>query len=187
MLPDQLSAISDALFTRSEGIPFGNSTFQNEAFVEAAQITPERAYRAVLLNLNQQLEALRSAYFNLRREDVEIRRLQAKIEADGVNEFDREIAAIDLEEKQLQRRQTQKLVNDALIAVEHWNARMNAYPAYTREQFELAEAGHFEHKLSRQEIGLTGAGESLANMQQDLPRLQAIVKAIGPKEKVWEP
>lgn len=166
-----LAALTDELYARAAEIPFGNSDFQHSAFVEANQITPERAYRAVLLNLNQHLEALRTAYYNLKRDDVEIRRLQAKINSDQINEFDREIAAIDLEEKQIQRRYTEKLVADALHSVAHYKARMESYPAYTREQFELAEPDHYQERLSRQASGLSGAAEAIANMQSDAPRL----------------
>lgn len=173
-----LAAIADELYARAAEIPFGNSDFQHAAFVEANQITPERAYRAVLLNLNQHLEALRTAYYNLKRDDVEIRRLQAKIESDQVNEFDREIAVIDLEERQIQRRYTEKLVADALHSVAHYKTRMDSYPAITREQFELAEPGHYQHRLERQANGLTGAHEALANMRHDAPRLIESFKAL---------
>lgn len=178
-----LAAVTEAFYARADAIPFGNSDYQNAVFVEAAGITPERAYRAVLLNLNERLEALRSAYYNLKREDVEIRRLEAKIAADGVNEFDREIAVIDLEEKRIQRRQTEKLVKDALHTASFWESQLQKYPAFTREQFEAAEPDHWTFNLSRQELGLSGASMALANIQQDAPRLQAVLKALGPAKE----
>ena len=172
------SELTDELYARAAEIPFGNSDFQNAAFVEANQITPERAYRAVLINLSQHLEALREAYYNLKREEVEIRRLEAKLASEQTNEFDKELAQIDMEEKQIQKRYTAKMVADALHSVEHYKARMASYPAYTRAQFELAEANHYHERLHRQLNGLTGPAEALANIEADAPKLIAGFKAL---------
>lgn len=170
---DKLTLIADEFWRRAAEIPFGNSDFQSAAFIEAAALTPERAYRAVLLQLNGTLEALQTAYYQLQREELEIERLQAQIKADETEMFTRRLAIIDCEEKLAQRSRTQKLWADALHQVEWFWERLQQYPEFTRMQFEMAEEAHFELKLQRQVDGITGAQEALFNKGIDSLALQA--------------
>ena len=54
---DIIKEVQDAFFD----IPFENSAFQTENFVIANQITPERAYRAIGLRMNNKLIAVQES------------------------------------------------------------------------------------------------------------------------------
>lgn len=173
----------DAFYKRVADLPFENSDFQTLFFVVVSQQTPERAYRAAALQLHSKLKALRTAYYQLRREEVELKRLTEQVEQ-AADPYDRELAAIDLEEKQAQRIETQKLVADAQHTVALLQQLLDQFPAYTRAEFEAGEATHFERRLNRQRnLALThgpaaGAAESLCNLQNDLPALAEHVPGL---------
>ena len=152
-------------------IPFENSAFQNRAFVMAAQLTPERAYRAIGLRMFAKIRALKEAAYGRRKEDVEIRRRQAIIDNENADEFDREIARIEIEEKMEARAWTDKLINDALAELNTLYAEFKKYPQFTREQFEQGEQAHFEKRLNRQLKVGEGAAGALTNMHVDLHEL----------------
>jgi len=159
-----LDELEDAFFD----IPFENSAYQTNHFVVDAQLTPERAYRAIGLRMSNRMRALREAQFGRRREDVDIDELRAKIADTATSEWDRRRAAIDIEQKLVNRRFTGKLINDAIAELNVLYRRFQALPRFTRAQFEDGEAGHFVEKLGRQARGITGPYESLLNMQQGL-------------------
>ena len=163
-VPDVLSEIEQAFFD----IPFENSKFQTENFVLNAQLTPERAYRALGLRMHNRLRALREAQFSLMREAVDIDELQEKIDNPYTSVWDRRRAKIDIQQKLANRPFTDKLVNDAIAELNVLYAHFKALPRYTREEFEAGERQHFELRLTRQMRGVTGAAESLANMDETL-------------------
>lgn len=153
-------------------IPFENSQFQTEAFVIGAQVTPERAYRAIGLRMNSKIQALLEAKYGRAKEDIDIEELQEKIDNPETNKFDRRRAELEVQFKLSNRAYTDKLINDAITELNILYKHFKALPRYTREQFELGEREHFEIKLSRQLEGVQGAAESVANMQHDLAALQ---------------
>ena len=161
---DILGEIDAAFFD----IPFENSRFQTENFVLKAQLTPERAYRALGLRMHNRLRALREAQFSRMREDVDIEELQHKASDTYASKWDRRRAEIDLSQKLANRPFTDKLINDAVSELNVLYAHFKAMPRYTREEFEAGEHRHFELRLTRQARGITGAAESLANMQETL-------------------
>lgn len=163
-VPDLLDEIDQAFFD----IPFENSQFQTENFVLNAQLTPERVYRALGLRMHNRLRALREAQFSLMREAVDIEELQDKINNAYTSVYDRRRAEIDIQQKRANRPFTDKLINDAIAELNVLYAHFQKLPRYTREQFEAGERRHFELRLTRQVRGVTGAAESLANMQDAL-------------------
>lgn len=180
----------DAFYQRVSELPFENSDYQTLFFVVAAQQTPERACRAVALQLHSKLKALRTAHYELKREAVEMRRL-ANVVATSLDEFESDLAAVDLEEKQAQHLETQKLVADATHTVALLQQLLDSFPTYNRAAFEAGESAHFKARLSRQ-VQLAQAGpaagalEAIENMSVDLlrlaeqvPGLLAIAEAAG--------
>jgi hypothetical protein len=162
-----LEEIQQAFFD----IPFENSQFQTDTFVVGAQVTPERAYRAIGLRMNSKIQALLEAQYSRAKEDIDIEELEEKIQNPETGKFDRKRAELDIKYKLSNRRYTDKLVNDAITELNVLYRHFKALPKYTREEFEKGEQHHFEIKLTRQLEGIQGAAESLANMQHDTPSL----------------
>ena len=65
-----------------------------------------------------------------------------------------------------------KLINDAIEELNVLYKHFKTLPKFTREQFESAEKLHFEQRLNRQVLGLSGAKESLVNMSDDIRALE---------------
>ena len=169
---DVLQEIDEAFYD----IPFENSAFQNENFVIAAQMTPERAYRAIGLRMHSKIAALKEAKYGRMKEEIDIEELQAKIDDPSTNTYDRRRAQIDIQQKLDHRSFTDKLINDALSELNLLYKHFKVMPRYSREEFERGERLHFEQKLTRQIQGLAGAQESLINMTQDKDTLNALIQ-----------
>ncbi len=159
-----LKELEDAFFD----IPFDNSAFQTENFIIAAQITPERAYRAIGLRMSEKLRALNEAKYSRMKEDIDIEELREKLTLPDVSKWDKRRAEVDIQYKLENRQFSNKLINDALAELSILYKHFKALPKFTREQFEQGEKLHFEQKLQRQLIGVSGARESLANMTDDI-------------------
>ena len=174
-----LAEVQDAFFD----IPFENSQFQTENFVIAAQVTPERAYRAIGLRMHSKVQAVLEAKHARAKEDIDIEELQAKIDNPDTSSFDRRRAQLDIDFKLANRPYTDKLMNDALTELNILYSHFQKLPRYTREQFELGEREHFDTKLNRQLTGLQGAAEALVNMEQDLPAMMVTVENLQLENK----
>ena len=73
-------------------------------------------------------------------------------------------------------------MNDALTELNILYSHFKSLPRYTRAQFELGEKTHFDVKLQRQAVGMVGAHEALANMNEDLPNMfemESKLKQLG--------
>jgi hypothetical protein len=158
-----LKEISDA----SKEIPFANSQFQMDNFIVNAEITTGRAYRKVLLQINDRLSALNEAKYNLAKEDIDIEELQEKIKNPDSNKFDIRRWDLEINRKIELRQGIMKLVNDAIYDVTHLYQIFSKMPKYTREQFEAEEKEHFEISLQRQALKIEGASSSLLDMGSD--------------------
>ena len=164
---DVVKEIEEAFFD----IPFENSQFQTEHFVINAQLTPERAYRAIGLRMHNRLRALREAQFSRMREDVDIDELRAKLSLSETNKFDRRRYEIDIQQKLSNRAFTEKLINDAIAELNVLYHHFKRLPKFTRQQFEAGERSYFHESLTRQMKGIVGAAESLTNMQGETSAL----------------
>lgn len=157
-------------------IPFENSQFQTEAFVVAAQITPERAYRAIGLRMMSKLRALNEAKFARMKQQVDIDEIDHKLANENLDPFERRRQEIKRQEILSGNYWSDKLINDAVQELNVLYTHFKTLPKYTREQFEAAEKLHFEQKLNRQVLGLSGAKESLINMSDDIRALEQYEK-----------
>jgi hypothetical protein len=165
---DVIQELEDAYYD----IPFENSDFQNEMFVIASQITPERAYRAIGLRMFSKLQALNDAKFGRELEDIEIAEIEETLESPTLGKWERKKLDVELRKKLSNRRYTDKLINDALRELNVLYKHFKLLPKFTREQFEGGERRHFEQRLVRQ---LSGVGDgprgSLLHMNEDYAAL----------------
>lgn len=147
------------------GIPFGNSDFQNRAFVLAAQITPARAYRQIGLRMFDRIQSIKELRYNRAKEDIDIDEKWALIASPDASIYDKRRAELDIQQILDRRNYQDKLLADAITELECLYAEFRRLPRYTREQFEAEERDHFELRLRRQcQIG-EGPQASLADME----------------------
>jgi hypothetical protein len=174
-IPTVIEEVEKAFFD----IPFENSDFQTRNFVIAAQITPERAYRAIGLRLSTKIRALKEAMYSRQLEDIDLEEMEWKIADESLDIFEARRLKIKIEQKREARAYTDKLVNDALHECSVLYAEFVKFPKFSREEFEAAEKAHFNEKLLRQINGCTGASESLNNMHTDVESLSKALLQLG--------
>ena len=149
---DELKDFLKELYNQFEELPFGNSDFQNKYFVINSQITPARAFRALCLRLRDRINALLEAYYNLKKEDIDIEELEEKLKTEK-NIYEKRRIELDIEFKKLKRIDIKKLVDDAIHEVNYLLNLYNQFPTITREEFESEEEEYFKKKLTTQLIG----------------------------------
>jgi hypothetical protein len=159
-------------------IPFDNSKFQTEMFVIAAQITPERAYRTIGLQMFTKLSALQEAEYQRQMDEIKKDELQYQINDPQTNQFDRRRAELELAKLKQGAIFQNKLENDLIKELNLLYENLQKFPTYTGEQFEAAERIHFEQRLLRETNGLTGAALSLINMREDITELSKYQEQI---------
>lgn len=162
-----LKEIEDAFFD----IPFENSAFQTENFVIGAQITPERAYRAIGLALHSKIEAVRDCLVSMELVQFELEKLNDIINDEKSTKYDIRRAEIDIKKITTKQPFQKKLLNDAIVELNVLYKHFKSMPRYTREEFEAGERRHYFERLTRQVNNITGASESLINMDMDLPSI----------------
>lgn len=160
---DVIAELQNAFFD----IPFGNSDFQTKAFVIAAQITPERMYRQIGMTLLARLRDLQGVQYDQARDEIRLEQLQEKIRDPNIGIYDRKLAEIDLKQAEDFLYDKKKSLNDLLRELNLLYSYFKMFPSITREQFEAGEKLHFEQRLARQILGLSGAKESMINMTDD--------------------
>ena len=173
-LQEVLKEIEDAYFD----IPFGNTQFQCDAFVVAAQITPQRAYRIIGLQLHAILTGLKNKQNELAKRQIDIDETKEKLNNPDIDKFEKKRLELKLIELTDNDNWEKKLFNDAVKEFEFYYKKFTTFPKYTREQFEAGERVYFEQSLQRQLLGLSGAKESLLNMVDDKKTMENFESAI---------
>lgn len=169
---NEINLVLQDIEKRSEPIPFGNSAFQNINFIKNIKMSDTRAYRDMLLRVNDRIRACKEAIYSIRKEDIDILELQEKISNEQTTKFDKMRAEIDLEQKLENRRYTEKLFKDAEEEIKTLYHYISQMKEYSREEFEAGEQEYFELSLTKQALGLTGANESLLAMNYDFSKLK---------------
>ena len=146
-------------------IPFENSDYQNKVFMVQNQLTPARAYRSIGLRMLAKLRAIDELKFGRELEQVDIDEYQATIDSDTSSTFEQRRAAIEIRKKESKIQWEDKLLNDAIRELNCLYSEFKKFPTYTREQFELEEADHFEQDLQLQLTAGNGPQRSLAVMR----------------------
>jgi hypothetical protein len=158
-------------------IPFGNTAFQTNMFVIAAQITPARAYRSIGLELMEIIRELK----NLKK-DEELNKLKLEVVKeqllnDKLNIYEKrklEYEAMELDDCVPD---FEKRINDRLNTFAILYKHFKKLPKFTREQFEEQEKIYYEQSLQRQTLGIVGAKEAIVNMIEDKKNLDDFEKA----------
>lgn len=128
-------------------IPFGNSDYQNRAFVMAAEMTPARAYRHIGLRMFNRIAAIKDMKYNRLLEDIDIEEKEFQIKDADTSSFDKRRKQIEIDKILDSREHTDKLLNDAIKELNCLYVEFKKFPKYTRIQFEEEEAAHFTLKL----------------------------------------
>jgi hypothetical protein len=171
-IPSVIEELEKAYFD----IPFENSDFQNRNFVVAAQLTPERAYRAIGLRMSAKIRALKEAMYGRELEDIDIEEMREQLQSEEVDKYEKRRIEVKIAQKLDTRNYTDKLINDALRECNVLYSEFKKHPNYTREEFEAGEEVHFTEHLLRQVNGCVGARESLANMQHDYKSIESTLQ-----------
>lgn len=157
-------------------IPFGNSAFQTEMFVIASQITPERAYRQIGMQLSQVLQSLATSALELKKCEAEILELKSKLDSETTTS---KIIEIDMNifSKEREQISLRKSLSDQTVEATLLHEKFETYPRYTREEFEAGERMHYEQRLTRQILGCDGPKEALLNMNDDVRSLKLFIES----------
>ena len=142
---DKISQFLDVV----DGIPMGNSKFQNQKIVVDGMRTPERAYRHAALRIQNRLSALSECETTLKKKDIEIKRNKRKIErlnVSKVEDYDLDIEELEVEIEIIEwnRHITKKMVKDCIYEINDLLPIINAVWNLSREAFEAWEAEHFK-------------------------------------------
>jgi hypothetical protein len=175
-----LNEVDDAFYD----IPFGNSAFQTKAFVVAAAITPERAYRTVGLQLMNNLQSIRNALISKKKLNILIEQKKEKLNDDKLDKFEKQLIDLELLTDYSSLKQMEKPLNDSFNEFKVLYSEYKKLPKFTREQFENAELNYFTQSLTRQAQQLDGSIQSIVNMMEDMPALNAYTKQLSEIEKI---
>jgi hypothetical protein len=168
VLNDLLSEIESAYYD----IPFGNTKFQQENFIFAASITPQRAYRTIGLTIHALLTTLRDQQLAVMEAKIDIDELLHKLQDPAINEFEKRRLDIKYLRLTQDSKWREKLINDAIEELKFYYSKFKSFPQFTREEFEQGEKTYFEQSLRRQLVGLTGTKEALINMTDDMKTME---------------
>jgi hypothetical protein len=127
-------------------VPFGMSTFAIMRFV-GNEITPERTYRHVLLQLDTKQKAMQECKFRRRRWEVEIAEINEKLDNPDTEKYYRMKLTIDLEEKQYFLEHEIKLIEDCAMEITTYEHILSQLPEFTREEFENGEKEYWTQRL----------------------------------------
>jgi hypothetical protein len=141
------------------GPSFAQSHFQTSSFVISNHQGEARSYRQTLLALNEKITALHKAEIGVRRTELEIKKLKAKMEIER-DSNERGIIQCDIEDKELDLGTTKKLVMDAIGDCNHLYAVFKSFPkGITNEQFEKEEHEYWKKRLSLEaELSILATG-----------------------------
>lgn len=159
-------------------IPFGNSAFQTRAFVIAAAITPERAYKTIGLQLSSLLSNIKNNLIGKQIAEIKLEQKKEKLNDPKLDKFDKQILELEILMEQSSLSTVAKLSNDSLNEFNVLYSEFKKLPKFTREQFESAELNYFTQSLSRQANQLDGAALSIIHMLEDLPALNEYTEKI---------
>lgn len=125
-------------------IPLGNSQFQIEHFI-TNELSPARAYRKIMLQIDSKLVALAEHEFRKKRRLCDLEEKQKKINNVRGVEINR--IAIDIQEIKFYMQREEKLLQDCLIELNIYQNLLKKLPKFSREEFEFLEKDHWKKKF----------------------------------------
>ena len=118
-----------------DSIAQSRSNFQIKNFVLLQHDVPERQYQQCLIELNQKLN-------NIKRQEIEMKRLVAKLDKE-TDEDERTLIELNIEELAFSLKSQMREAGTLYTL-------FREYPKYTYEQLQDAEAGYWVKRLARQ-------------------------------------
>jgi hypothetical protein len=179
-----VESILNEVETAFYDIPFGNSAFQTKAFVIAASITPERAYRTIGLQLTSLLRSIRNNLIGKQIAQIKLEQKKEKLNDPTLDKFDKQILELEILSQSAENIGVNKSANDALNEFNVLYTEFKKLPKFTREQFEYAEMNYYTQSLTRQANQMDGAQQSIVNMFEDLPALNVYTEQIKSTENL---
>lgn len=146
---NKIEAVYEQVLSLVGEVPFGNSDYQNRSTIINGELTPERAYRHASLRILNRLDALRECSYGQRKASIEVKILQRDLDAEP-DVLKRELIALEIEKKQSGSAYIAKLARDAKQEIASLWPIIQSMGKLTKEQFEKAEAGHYERKIGKQ-------------------------------------
>lgn len=137
----EISGKTDGVMVRSMEIPFGNSTHQIDSIISEAK-TPERAYRALLINYHKRFNDIKSCSIERRRQENKVKQLKRDMEAES-DELRRESLALEIESIMASWEYENKLAADCIHELKYMQSMIDKMPRFNRAQFEHAEPRYF--------------------------------------------
>ena len=171
-----ISELCDDFYERASEIPFGNSDFQCQNLVVAQHTEPTRAYRQVLLEMGNLIDALQESHFNHKLQLIDDAELAEQMK--DADKFEKQRIELKLEKNKLSLRKSEKLIKDALHSLGLYNEQLKLFPKYTREQFESQEQNHFETLNAN---NVMGALNPAHNLNLSASRMKSGMDAITSK------
>jgi hypothetical protein len=178
---DSIEGVSEILkkvIDLVEEIPFGNSDFQNRLVIVDNELSPHRAYRHAALRVIDRLKALNECYYNLRIQEIEIKKLERKLEAEK-DPLEKELIQIEIERKKSEIPYIRKLVKDAIREISVLYPVLEKIGKMTREEFESCEKSYFKKKLSNLLNGKNDTVLSLETILGKDPDLYSLILENG--------
>jgi hypothetical protein len=169
-----ISEIEDSFYD----IPFGNTAYQTKTFVVAAGITPERAYRAIGLQMLSVLNSLRNSIIGYKIGQIQLEQKKELLNT-TTDKFEKQILELEILRDSTGENYHKKTINDIICELNVLYSEFKKLPKFTREQFEIAEQNYFTQSLERQARGVTGAVEGIINMNEDIRALEDYKEKIA--------
>jgi hypothetical protein len=136
------SNVIENINQRYQDIPFGNSKWQMDSLIAAEQ-TPERAYRHLLINFQKRFNDLKSCSINRRKAENKVKQIQRQIEKE-TDELILEELSLEIEEITCGWEYENKLAKDCVVELEYMNSMIEKLPRFTKDEFEAGENEHFK-------------------------------------------
>lgn len=137
------------LLDYSDEIPFGNSDFQNRHVIVDMEKSKHRAFRHASLRLMDRLTALNECYYKLREDDIEIKKLERKLNSEQ-DDLEKELIMIKIDKIRSTYPYTQKLIKDAIAEIKCLYPVIKSIGKLTKEEFEKGELEYFKEKYITQ-------------------------------------
>lgn len=170
---------------RTEKLSLGYSEFQIKNFIVAAQITPARQYKQLLLELEVRLGAMEQRVADHELAKIDLEEMVYKLESPETDQFEKKRLQIKLQVAKRSEQHFEKQVKEALREIQVFYNMLEQMPELTQGDIESEESLYFKEKLSR-ETQYQGAMLSLITMEKDTASLNAIL-AKEPIENLLSP
>jgi hypothetical protein len=146
-----LQQLFDRVVDLVEEIPLGNSITQTRMAVVNEQRTPQRAIRSAALQVLSRLQALNEAYYNSKKNEIEIDMFKAELavlknQSEPITSPRYRLIELELERRQATTGYGKKLVKDALTEIAVLLPILEKAGKIKRADFEAEEIEHYRVK-----------------------------------------